>query len=225
MDLTLAPLEHPRRHRSSLKIAAAILLAGCLLFWPVLGEDYSLVNQAGGFGYTPLGDLSGSGAAYEFKDLKGFDQVQLTFSDMLASADNADLIMEMSSDAGATWESAHYNAGGTAVNPKGGTISLLNDVDAAAAHLYFAMDNAAGSQNAGQFDFLSLQSSVSYKPFHGWCIGFYHADHQAWPGSISGYLRLTAPITGIRLRYVDHNNNARALTIIQGRVSLVGIRR
>jgi hypothetical protein len=114
---------------------------------------------------------------------------------MLASADNADLIMEMSKDAGATWERAHYNVGGTAVNPKGGTISLPSDVDAAAAHLYLAMDNAAGSQNGGQLDFLSLRSSGTYKPFHGWCIGFYHADHQAWPGSLMAILGSSHPST------------------------------
>jgi hypothetical protein len=206
-------------------IVNAVLLAVLALSAAALGGNHLLADQGGTSGYTSLGDLSGPGVVYEFKELKGFDQVQLTFSDMLASADNADLIMEMSKDAGATWERAHYNAGGTAVNPKGGTISLPSDVDAAAAHLYLAMDNAAGSQNGGQLDFLSLRSSGSYKPFHGWCIGFYHADHQAWPGFINGYLRLTAPISGIRLRYVDHNNNAKALTIMQGKASLVGIRK
>jgi hypothetical protein len=53
--------------------------------------------------------------------------------------------------------------------------------------------NTAGARNGGQLDFLSLQSSVSYRPFHGWCIGFYQADHQAWPEFIVGYLKLTAP--------------------------------
>jgi hypothetical protein len=207
------------------RIANAVLIAILALYSVVLAGDYSRANQDGSSGYTSLGDFSGSGAAYEFKDLKGFDQVQLTFSDMLASADNADLIMEMSKDAGATWERAHYNVGGTAVNPKGGTASLPSDVDAAAAHLYFAMDNTGGARNGGQLDFLSLQSSVGYKPLHGWCIGFYQADHQAWPGFIIGYLKLTAPISGIRLRYVDHNNNAKALTIMQGKASLAGIRK
>jgi hypothetical protein len=208
-----------------LHIVNAALLAVLALTAAALGGSHLLADQGGGSGYTSLGDLSGPGAVYEFKELQGFDQVQLTFSDMLASADNADLIMEMSKDAGATWEKAHYNLGGTAVNPKGGTVSLPSDVDAAAAHLYLAMDNAAGSQNGGQLDFLSLRSSESYKPFHGWCIGFYHADHQAWPGFINGYLRLTIPISGIRLRYVDHNNNAKALAIIKGKASLVGIRK
>jgi hypothetical protein len=208
-----------------LHIVNAALLTVLALTAAALGGGHLLADQGGGSGYTSLGDLSGPGAVYEFKELQGFDQVQLTFSDMLASADNADLIMEMSKDAGATWEKAHYNLGGTAVNPKGGTVSLPSDVDAAAAHLYLAMDNAAGSQNGGQLDFLSLRSSESYKPFHGWCIGFYHADHQAWPGFINGYLRLTIPISGIRLRYVDHNNNAKALAIIKGKASLVGIRK
>jgi len=208
-----------------LHIVNAALLAVLALTAAALGGGHLLADQGGGSGYTSLGDLSGPGAVYEFKELQGFDQVQLTFSDMLASADNADLIMEMSKDAGVTWEKAHYNLGGTAVNPKGGTVSLPSDVDAAAAHLYLAMDNAAGSQNGGQLDFLSLRSSESYKPFHGWCIGFYHADHQAWPGFINGYLRLTIPISGIRLRYVDHNNNAKALAIIKGKASLVGIRK
>jgi hypothetical protein len=30
-------------------------------------------------------------------------------------------------------------------------------------------------------------------------------------------------ISGIRLRYVDHDNNAKALTIVQGKASLAGI--
>jgi len=207
------------------RIANAFLLAVLALSAAFLEGDHLLANQGGSSGYTSLGDLSGPGVVYEFKELKGFDQVQLTFSDMLPSADNADLIMEMSKDGGATWERTHYNTGGTAVNPKGGTISLPADIDAAAAHLYWAMDNTAGARNAGQLDFLSLQSPLSYKPFHGWCIGFYQADHQAWPAFINGYLRLTAPINGIRLRYVDHNNNAKALTIMQGKASLDGIRK
>lgn len=186
---------------------------------------YPLPSQGTGSGYTSLGSVSGAAESYEFKDLMGFDQVQLTFSDMRASASNADLVMEMSKDNGATWESAHYNTGGSAVNPKGGTISLTNDIDAAMAHIYLAMDDKAGSQNAGQFEFLSLQSPVNYKPFHGWAIGFYQADHQAWPGFINGYLRVTAPIDAIRLRYVDHANNAKALSIAQGKASMVGIRR
>ena len=207
------------------RIKNAALLAILALSAAFLGGDHLLANQGGSSGYTSLGDLSGPGAAYEFKSLQGFDQVQLTFSDMLPSANNADLIMEMSKDGGATWERTHYNTGGTAVNPKGGTISLTDDVDAAAAHLYLATDNTGGAQNGGQMDFLSLQSPVSYKPFHGWCIGFYQADHQAWPGFINGYLRLTKPINGIRLRYVDHSNNAKELTIIHGKASLIGIRK
>jgi hypothetical protein len=207
------------------RVVNVVLLAALALSAAGLASSYLRANQGGSFGYTSLGDLSGPGAVYEFKELQGFDQVQLTFSDMLASANNADLIMEMSTDGGTTWERAHYNTGGTAVNPKGGTISLANDVDAAAAHLYLAADHTAGSQNGGQLDFLSLQSPVSYKPFHGWCIGFYQVDHQAWPGFINGYLRLTTPVNGIRLRYVDHNNNAKEFTIIHGKASLVGIRK
>jgi hypothetical protein len=203
-----------------------VVLLAVLSIWTVgLVGRRLLADQGTGLGYTSLGALSGPGVAYEFKSLQGFDQVQLTFSDMLPSANNADLIMEMSKDGGATWERTHYNTGGTAVNPKGGTISLPADVDAGAAHLYWAMDNTGGARNAGQLDFLSLQSSLSYKPFHGWCMGFYQADHQAWPGFINGYLRLIAPINGIRLRYVDHNDNAKALTIMQGKASLIGIRK
>jgi hypothetical protein len=205
--------------------AIAVFLAVLTVCTVGLVGNYLLADQVTGSGYTSLGDLSGSGAAYEFKNLQGFDQVQLTFSDMLPSANNADLIIEMSKGGGTTWESTHYNTGGTAVNPKGGTTSLPADIDAAAAHLYWAMDNTAGARNAGQLDFLSLQSALSYKPFHGWCIGFYQADHQAWPGFINGYLRLTAPISGIRLRYVNHSDNAKSLTIVQGKASLIGIRK
>jgi hypothetical protein len=32
-------------------------------------------------------------------------------------------------------------------------------------------------------------------------------------------------ISGIQLRYVDHDNNARALTIMQGKARLAGIRK
>ena len=80
-------------------VVNAVLLAVLALSAAALGGNHLLADQGGSSGYTSLGDLSGPGVVYEFKELKGFDQVQLTFSDMLASANNADLIMEMSKDA------------------------------------------------------------------------------------------------------------------------------
>jgi hypothetical protein len=61
------------------RFAIAVFLA-VLTIWTVgLVGNRLLADE----GAASLGDLSGSGEAYEFKNLQGFDQVQLTFSDML----------------------------------------------------------------------------------------------------------------------------------------------
>jgi hypothetical protein len=113
--------------------------------------------------------------------------------------------------------------GDTAVNPKGGTMSLPNDIDTAAAHLHSTMDNTAGARNGGQLDFLSLQSSSVTNRFTAGVLDFIKPTIKRGQSSLLAISSSPHLISGIRLRYVDHDNNAKALTIVQGKASLAGI--